>query len=201
MSLLRGGQPVFSGGRGPHGLTDEGQQAIAGLVSALPELLAVFAGSLLSSHRLQPGRWSGAFACWGVENREAAVRFCAATPGNPHGANVELKCIDPSANPYLATATQIGAMVHGIAERLPLPREVTVDPARLDPSAAAAANVVRLAATQAAALDLLQASPLADAILGPDILDALLAVRRHELDTYDGPPDELAERFRFAWSS
>ena len=168
----------------------------------LPETLGVFAGSVLSAHRLQPGHWSGAFACWGLENREAAVRFCAATPGNPHGANIELKCVDPSANPYLATATMLGLALAGIAARSPLPVEVTADPARLGAAAAAAAVVVRLADTQAAAVARVRESPLAEQILGVDIVSALVSVRTHEIDTYaEVPVQELTERFRFAWSS
>ena len=38
-------------------------------------------------------------------------------------------------------------------------------------------------------------------VLGDDIVQAVLAVRRFELDHYgDTPADELPERFRFAWS-
>jgi glutamine synthetase len=202
LSLARAGVPLMSGGDGPHGLTDEGAAALAGIVAGLPELLGVFAGSALSSFRLQPGHWSGAFACWGLENREAAVRFCAATPGNPHGANVELKCIDPSSNPYLSAAAMIGLALHGLAERLALPPEVTVDPARLAPSAAAAAGITRLPAAQAEAIGALRHSKLAEEILGGGIVRALVAVRTHEIEHYrDTPEAELTELFRFAWSS
>ncbi len=198
LSLFRDGGPLLSGGPGPHGLTPEGGAAIAGVVAGLPELVAVFAGSVLSTHRLQPGHWSGAFACWGLENREAAVRLCAATPGNPYGASVELKCIDPSANPYLATATLLGLAADGMARGAVLPPEVTVDPAELtDPRTA-----VRLPVDQAAALAALDASALAQRLLGTEIHTALSAVRHHELDTH-GEQDVavLAERLRFAWSS
>lgn len=202
LSLSRDGVPLLSGGSGPHGLTPEGASAVAGIVTGLAETLAVFAGSVLSSLRLQPGHWSGAYACWGLENREAAVRLCAATPGNPHGANVELKCIDPSGNPYLTSAALLGLARHGIAASSPLPPEVTVDPAGLDGATARASQVVRLADTQTAALDLLRDSSLAESLLGPDILDALLAVRTHEARSYaDLGAEELTERFRFAWSS
>ncbi len=63
---------------------------------------------------MQPGYWAGAYNCWGTENREAAVRFLIGGPSNPYGANVEVKVIDPSANPYLATATILGLAQHGI---------------------------------------------------------------------------------------
>jgi glutamine synthetase len=202
LSLTRDGAPLLSGGDGPHGLTPDGAAALAGIVTGLPETLGVFAGSVLSTHRLQPGHWSGAFACWGLENREAAVRLCAATPGNPQGANVELKCIDPSGNPYLTAATMLGLALHGLAERLALPAEITRDPALLAPAESAAAGVVRLADSQTASIEMLRGSALAEAILGPDIVSALLAVRSHEIENYSNTPvKELTERFRFAWSS
>jgi glutamine synthetase len=171
-------------------------------VPGQPELTAVFAGSVLSPHRLQPGHWSGAFACWGLENREAAVRLCAATSGTPHGASVELKCIDPSANPYLAAATFLGLALDGLAGGAPLPPEVTVAPAELTAEEAARTGTVRLPADQAAALDALGASDLARRLLGEEILEALTAVRRHELVTYGGQDVEaVAEKLRYAWSA
>jgi glutamine synthetase len=202
LSLMLEGQPLLSGGDGPHGLCDHGGAAIAGIVSGLPEMIAVLAGSVLSSQRLQPGHWSGASACWGLENREAALRFCAATPGNPYGASLEVKCIDPSANPYLSTAVIVGLALNGITANLALPAEVVGDPTTQTEAEAAASGTVRLAPDQGAALDALAASALAPVLLGEDILDATLAVRRHELDTYGKDTTaELAERFRFAWSA
>ena len=95
----------------------------------LPDAQGVLCGSILSGLRMQPGIWSGAYVCWGTENREAAVRFLIGGPSNPHGANVEVKVIDPSANPYFATAAILGLALDGIERKLPLPPETTVDPA------------------------------------------------------------------------
>jgi glutamine synthetase len=193
LSLTRAGVPLLSGGAGPYGLTSEGGAAIGGLVAGLPEVVGVLAGSVLSGARLRPGHWSGAFACWGLENREAAVRFCAATAGNPHGASVEVKCVDPSANPYLATAVLLGLALDGMARDLPLPPEVAGDPAD--------DGIAQLPADQATALATMDTSPLVARLLGPDLLEALSAVRHHELDTYGKEdPVVLADRFRFAWS-
>lgn len=195
VSLTRDGEPLLSGGSGPHGLTAEGACAIGGLVDGLPGAVAVLAGSVLSPGRLQPGLWAGAFACWGLENREAAVRLLAAGPANPHGASVEVKCGDPSANVYLAAAVVLGLALDGVEREAALPEEVRVDPAR-DPRA------VRLPAGQGAALDALDASPAVRGILGEDVVEALLTVRRHEQRAYgELVPAMLTERFRFAWSS
>jgi glutamine synthetase len=196
LSLSRDGEPLFAGGEGPHGITAAGGSAIGGILVGLPELLGVYAGSFISSQRLKPGLWSGAAACWGLENREAAVRFLAATRGNPHGANVELKIVDPTANIYLAAAALLGSALHGIEARLPLPAEVASDPAgNADPSLA-------LDADHATVLRALEASALAAELLGPEIVEGVVAVRRHEAEVLASRTGEqVAEALRFVWSS
>lgn len=200
-SLWRGGQPVFSGGDGPHGLTDDGAAAIGGLVRALPEAELALCGSIVSGLRMKPGNWAGAYACWGTENREAAVRFLPATHGNPRGANVEIKIVDPSANPYFATAAILGLAMDGIETHAPLPQEITVDPQDLSAEQRAAAGVVLLSGKQSESIAALDDSGLMRAILGDGAVDALVAVRRYEADNYaDLQPEQLADKFRLAWS-
>lgn len=200
-SLHRGHVPIFSGGQGPHGLTSEGAAAIGGLVAGLQQALLVFSGSLVSGLRMRPGNWAGAYACWGTENREAAVRFMAATRGNPHGANVEIKVCDPSANPYLASAAILGLALGGIEHGAALPAEITVDPDALTAGQRAEAGVVQLSSRQSDSIAALEGSTLLRAILGDAAVDALLAVRRYEQRNYcDLTPAELTDRFRMAWS-
>jgi glutamine synthetase len=196
-SFSRSGDSLFSGGEGPYGITRDGGAAIGGVVAALPGLQAVLGGSVLSGARLRPGYWSGAFACWGRENREAAVRFLEGTPGNPHGANVEVKPVDPSANPYLASAAVLGAALEGIRSGAALPEEVTENPADV----AVARGIQQLPSELAPTLDALAGSEGAARILGPEIVAGVLAVRRWELEHYgDADADALPARFRFAWS-
>ncbi|KQY04111.1 glutamine synthetase [Mycobacterium sp. Root135] len=195
LSLADTDGPLFSGGDGPYGIRPAGGAAIAGVVAALPDLIGVYAGSALSALRLKPGNWAGAVACWGLENREAAVRFIAATPGNPHGANAELKLVDPSANPYLAAAAFLGSALRGVDLGLDLPAEVPENPAE---SATAPAP---LATDQLSAIDALERSEVAAELLTPEMVEAVVAVRRHELATYGGrPPAETTQALRLAWS-
>ena len=196
-SLDRQGAPVFSGGSGPHGLTPQGCAAIGGIVAGLTDAQLIFCGSIVSGLRMQPGNWAGAHICWGNENREAAVRFLPATHGNVHGANVEVKVVDPSANPYLATAAILGLALHGIAQHAPLPPEVGVDPQTLPEDQRPA----RLTDQQSVAIAALDNSAVMREILGDPVIDALVAVRRYEQDTYgDLSPEELTDKFRMAWS-
>ncbi len=200
-SLKKEDRPLFSGGTGARGMTPEGESAVAGLVAGLAEAEGVLCGSVLSGQRIQPGHWSGAYVCWGTENREAAVRFLAGGPSNPHGANVEVKVVDPSANPYFATATILGLALDGIEQELPLPAEATVDPSSLSAEQRAEAGIAVLPTSQSEALDALDGSSRIRRILGDQAVDAIMAVRRYEQENFGELDDEeLAEKFRMAWS-
>ncbi|MDF2830752.1 MAG: glutamine synthetase, catalytic region, partial [Mycobacterium sp.] len=195
LSLADADGPLFSGGDGPYGLRAVGKSAIAGVIDALPDLIGVYAGSAVSALRLKPGNWAGATACWGLENREAAVRFIAATPGSPHGANAELKLIDPSANPYLAAAAFLGSALRGIDRSLELPDEVADNPSNV------ATAPPPLNTEQTAVIDAIEHSATAAELLTPEIVGALVAVRRYEIATFgDLSPAETTAALRLAWS-
>jgi glutamine synthetase len=200
-SLARDGESIFAGGSGPYGLTDVGGAAIGGVIEGITSIQGLLAGSILSGGRLVPGMWSGAHACWGLENREAAVRFLQAGAGNPHGANFEVKAIDPSANVYLASAAVLAIAHDGVTFNASLPPEVTGDPSMMSADELEDAGVQVLANSVDEVLAALERSERVRSLLSPQAVDATLAVRRYELATYaDKPIEELAEDFRLAWS-
>ena len=121
--------------------------------------------------------------CWGLENREASVRFLIEGESNPHGANVEVKIIDPSANVYLASAAILALALDGIRSGRELPAEIPGDPARLSEDERHRANVRLLSDSPAAIIDTLDKSRLARGLLGDAIVDATVAVRRYEQRT------------------
>jgi glutamine synthetase len=200
-SLRRNKKPLFSGGRGEQGLTNDGAAAIAGVVSALAEAQLTLCGSIVSGLRMQPGSWAGSYTCWGTENREAAVRFIPASQGNPRGAHAEVKIVDPSVNPYLATAAILGLALDGIENKAVLPPEITVDPLSLTESELRAAGAVQLSGHQGDAIEAMDRSQRMRTILGDPVVDALVAVRSYEQKNYsDLDAGALADKFRMAWS-
>ena len=201
-SLSKIGIPLFSDGSGVRGMTPEGEWALAGVLSGLPEAQGILCGSILSGLRMQPGHWAGAYACWGTENREAALRFLLGGPGNPYGANVEVKIVDPSANPYFASAAILGLALDGIEQKAALPAETAVDPATLSDDERQRAGTVRLPEDQEKTIAALDGSERLRRILGAQAVDVLVAVRRYERQNYaDLEPEQLAEKFRMAWST
>jgi glutamine synthetase len=200
-SLTTSEGPLFSDGQGAEGMTPAGESAVAGVVGGLTQAQGVLCGSIVSGLRMRPGNWAGAYACWGTENREAAVRFVKGGPGSPYGGNVEVKIVDPSANPYLASAAILGLALDGIKRTAPLPPETTIDPAKLSDSDRDRTGVVRLPEAQAEAIAALDNSELLRGILGDPAVDMVVAVRRLEQERYgDLGPEELANKFRMAWS-
>ncbi|KAG2008476.1 glutamine synthetase [Coprinopsis cinerea AmutBmut pab1-1] len=86
---------------------------IAAVLDHLPSLALLTCPTISSYGRMEDGIWSGGtYACWGVEHRETPIRVCH--PTSPAARNFELKMIDGTSNPYLATAALIAAGSEGI---------------------------------------------------------------------------------------
>ncbi|MGH3561928.1 MAG: glutamine synthetase family protein, partial [Mycobacterium sp.] len=124
-SLTKSEEPLFTDGSGVRGMTADGEHALAGLLHGLAEAQGILCGSIVSGLRMRPENWAGANLCWGTENREAALRFIQGGPGSPYGGNVEVKVVDPSANPYFASAAILGLALDGINHKDELPPETT----------------------------------------------------------------------------
>ncbi|KAJ6746740.1 hypothetical protein OIU74_029245 [Salix koriyanagi] len=82
-----------------------------------------------SYDRIQPNTWSGAYHCWGKENREAPLRT-ACPPGIIDGlvSNFEIKSFDACANPYLGLASIGAAGIDGLRKHLRLPEPINKNP-------------------------------------------------------------------------
>jgi glutamine synthetase len=200
-SLTSNEGPLFSDGTGVAGMTSAGESAVAGVIRGLPEAQGVLCGSIVSGLRMQPTNWAGVYTCWGIENREAAVRFVKGGPGSAYGGHVEVRIVDPSANPYLASAVILGLALDGIRSKAALPPETTLDPAKLSDSERDRAGVVRLTEAQPEAIAALDNSGLVRGILGDSVVDMVVAVRSEEHKRYgDLELDRLAEKFRMAWT-
>jgi glutamine synthetase len=174
------GRAVFADPGGRYGLSRAGYHFIGGLLAHLPALVALTCGSVNSYRRLQPQFWSSAFAVYGMDNREAAVRICSPLGGDPDSVNLELKPSDSSGNPYLALGALIHAGLDGMRRELDPGEPVNVDPATLSDSELQALGVRRLPTSLTAALDALEADTLLMDALGPLRSTAYLAVRRAE---------------------
>jgi glutamine synthetase len=119
--------------------------------------------------------------------------------GSPN-ANLELKSIDASANPYLLVGAALAAGLDGVDRQLRLPPEVTVDPATLSEAELAGLGGERLPQSLAESLAHLRRSDVLCSAMGPDLFGTVVAVRQSELETFqDSSEAEVvaATRFRY----
>ncbi|OKH92907.1 glutamine synthetase family protein [Streptomyces uncialis] len=187
LSLHRGTTALHRDPTAPYGLAPDAAAFLAGVLERLPALVAVGAGTPASGLRLEPSRWAGAYRCWGVENREAALRL---VPGDGHA---ELKCFDATANPYLLAGSVIAAGLAGVAQGVKLPEPVVGDPATLT-------GVPRLPLSPDEAIGQLEASDVLREAMGEVLYEAVLAVRRAESEDFAGrAPDEIAAGTRWRY--
>ncbi|MDP4508414.1 glutamine synthetase family protein [Nonomuraea turcica] len=160
---------------------------IGGLLAHLPALTALTCGSVNSFRRLAPRMWSSAYAVYGLDNREAAVRVCSPI-GETGELNLELKPSDSSANPYLSLGAVIHAGLDGIRRKLDPGAPVDVDPDTRP------GRYPRLPSSLDEALDALEADELLMEALGPLRRSAYLAVKRSEAAAF-GAKDASYELF------
>lgn len=160
-------------------LTPQTQAFMAGVLTHLPALMALTTPSTNSYRRIRPHFWSGAFRTWGYDNREAALRV-PSNPLPPSPTHIELKTVDGAANPYLALGTVIAAGLDGLAQNLPLPDPMAVDPGSLTKEDRTRQQIELLPQSLGSAIAAFQTNPVIQAALGPALSQTFLAVRQAE---------------------
>jgi glutamine synthetase len=200
IGLWRNGVNLLAAGDGRYGMTAAGESFLAGVLAELPALVAVGAPTVASHLRLVPSHWAGVFGCWGRENREAALRLVTGSVGErDRVANVEVKCFDQSANPYLLAGAVLATGLATVDKGLRLPDEVTGDPAgRADELAGR--GVHRLPQSVPEALAELERSDALREAFGEPLYAAFADTRRAEAALFaESTPDEVvaATRWRY----
>jgi glutamine synthetase len=199
LSVWRDQQNLMAGGNGPFGLALDAEAFAAGILQRLPALLALGAPSVASYLRLVPSHWAGVYACWGLENREAALRMITGSAGSSDwAANLEVKCVDLTANPYLLLSGLLAAGLNGIAAGAQLPEPIDVDPAALALEDQARRGIERLPTTLRESTDALSADPVLRDALGSALVDSVLAVRESEIELFaEASAEEVVRAFRW----
>jgi glutamine synthetase len=171
-------------------LSGPGSGFVAGILEHLPAIMAFSAPSPNSYQRLAPGMWASAYAAYGLDNREAAVRLASPVAGRVSAtANVELKPVDVTSNPYLALAAGMDGIERGLH-----PGEPTmVDPATLSDEERASRGIRPLPASPDDALDALERDEVLNEALGELLVRTHVAVARAQAAiARELPPEEVA---------
>ncbi len=178
------GQNAFVDEHGEFGLSDTARYFIAGQLAHATGMCAILAPLVNSYKRLVPGYEAPVYINWGRVNREALIRVPRPGPDRQHSARIELRCSDPSCNPYLALAVMLRAGLDGIQRKLPLPPAMDESLFLRDESERLHRRSRLLPATLGEALEGLREDTLIRETLGDSIYEGFIEAKTIEWTDY-----------------
>lgn len=178
------GRNAFYSEGGRYNLSPLAEHFIAGQLVHARAMVAVLAPTVNSYKRLVPGYEAPVYICWARTNRSALIRVPCSAPGREQAARAELRCPDPSANPYLAFAVMLAAGLDGIERGLTPPEPVEEDVYDFDEGRLAQLAIESLPGTLEVALATLDQDELVRAALGEHAYQAFRRAKRAEWDAY-----------------
>jgi glutamine synthetase len=179
---IKTGRNAFFDAKDPYSLSDVAYGFIAGQLEHARKMSAVVAPTVNSYKRLIPGYEAPVYICWGRINRSALMRVPAYSPGRDSSVRAELRCPDPSCNPYLAFAVMLTAGLDGVKRKLKPPAPVEEDVYEFDDAKLAKLYIKTLPGSLGEALDELRGSSLMKEALGDHTYETYLTAKKMEWD-------------------
>ncbi len=158
---------------------------IAGELAHARALSGILAPSINSYKRLVPGYEAPVYIGWAQINRSALIRIPRYTPGMEKATRAELRCPDPSCNPYLAFAAILAAGLDGVDNKLPLPKPLNnVNVYHLTAQERKRLGIKELPGSLLEALGELEKDSVLKEALGPEIYEAFRRAKLEEWEDY-----------------
>lgn len=181
MSLFKDGKNAFVNENDKNGLSPIAYNFIAGLLKHVKGLAAVTNPLVNSYKRLVPGYEAPVYLAWSCKNRTALIRVPAARDA---GTRVELRCPDPSSNPYLVLAALLQAGLDGIKNNLQPPAEVEANIFAMTEEERKANEIDNLPNNLYEAVQFMRESELAKSALGEHVYNNYIEGKAAEWDDY-----------------
>ena len=179
------GHNAFYDEKDPYHLSRLAYNFIAGQMTHARALAAVVAPTVNSYKRLVPGYEAPAYICWGQTNRSALIRIPGNLPGLGEGSTrCELRCPDPSANPYLAFAAMLATGLDGIRRNLMPPPPVEENVYEFDSLKLRSHDILSLPGTLEEALQEMERDEVIAEAFGEHTFRRYLEAKRLEWDEY-----------------
>lgn len=121
VSLFKGKENAFYDESTEMGLSQTAMQFMAGVLKHVKGFTAITNPTVNSYKRLVPGYEAPCYIAWSGQNRSPLVRIPSSRGVS---TRIEVRSVDPTANPYLAMAVILEAGLDGIRSELTPPAEV-----------------------------------------------------------------------------
>jgi glutamine synthetase len=158
---------------------------IAGQLEHARALSAVVAPTVNSYKRLVPGYEAPVYVGWAQINRSALIRTPLYAPGREKSIRAELRCPDPSANPYLALTVMLAAALDGIERELSAPDPLNeINVYHLTREERQEKSIAELPGSLAEALQVLDTDAILKDALGQVIYESFQRAKWAEVEEY-----------------
>lgn len=181
MSLKKDGKNIFDDPNDKLGLSKEAYYFMAGIMKHVESMVAITNPLVNSYKRLVPNFEAPVYVAWSASNRSPLIRVPA---GRGSAARIELRCPDPSANPYLTLAACLAAGLDGIKNKLTPPESIDKNIFLLSDEERNELGVKSLPIDLKEALNAMENNQFMKNVLGDHINKIYIAAKRVEWEEY-----------------
>jgi glutamine synthetase len=181
MSFFEGSENAFFDPSDELQLSQKAYSFIAGVLENVKSFVAVTNPLVNSYKRLVPGYEAPCYLAWSASNRSALIRIPAK---KGLATRVELRCPDPSSNPYLTFAVIAAAGLDGIERGLEAPAPINEDIFHMTDETRAARGIDSLPGSLKEAITELEAAEFAYHALGNHVYSEYVSAKKAEWDSY-----------------
>ena len=181
VSLFKNGKNAFYDEKDELGLSQEARYFIAGILKHVQDFTAVTNPIVNSYKRLVPGYEAPCYVAWSAQNRSPLIRIPAA---RGMSTRIEVRSVDPAANPYLAMAVILKAGLDGIKNKFEVPAPIDQNIYVMTPEERLAHNIKALPATLFDAVENLKSNLVMRDALGEHLFERFVEAKEIEYDQF-----------------
>ena len=157
---------------------------MGGQLEHIREMVAILCPTVNSYKRLVRGYEAPVYICWAQRNRSALIRVPRYSKGREKSTRLELRCPDPSCNPYLAFAVMLAAGLEGINKKIEPPNPVEEDVYGFDNGKLAKFYIKTLPVDLGEAIEEFEKSKFMKETLGEHVFNKYINIKKTEWDEY-----------------
>ncbi|MCE4957191.1 type I glutamate--ammonia ligase [Macrococcoides caseolyticum] len=182
VSLFKGPKEnAFYDEKGDMQLSDDARHFIAGIMKHARGFTAVCNPLVNSYKRLVPGYEAPVYVAWSGQNRSPLIRIPSS---RGLSTRVEVRSVDPAANPYMALAVILQAGLDGIKNKLAVPAPVDQNIYEMNREEREAVGIEDLPSTLYTAIKAMREDGLMKEALGEHIYRQFVKSKGIEWDMY-----------------
>ncbi|UCE57294.1 MAG: glutamine synthetase [Candidatus Bathyarchaeota archaeon] len=191
------GNNLFYDKKDKYKLSSLARYFMGGQLKHIREMAAILCPTVNSYKRLVRGYEAPIYICWGQRNRSALIRVPRYREGRDTATRLELRCPDPSCNPYLAFAVMLAAGLKGIEEKIEPPDPVEEDVYGFDDRKLAKFYIKTLPENLGEAVWEFRRSKMMKEALGEHVFNKYLGIKTTEWNEFQkSVTDWELERYR-----